>query len=48
VKGKEDKNNVAKNTVKKEEKKNVPPTETKPVQKDTDLNCYYNNFDCCK
>ena len=37
VKGKEDKNNVAKNTVKKEEKKNVPPTETKPVQKNTDL-----------
>ena len=37
VKGKEDKNDVAKNTVKKEEKKNAPPTETKPVEKNTDL-----------
>jgi hypothetical protein len=31
VKGKEDKNDVAKNTVKKEDKKNAPPTETKPL-----------------
>ena len=37
VKPKEDKNDVAKNTVKKEEKKNTPPTETKPVGKNTDL-----------
>ena len=37
VTGKEDKNDVAKNTVKKEEKKNAPPTETKPVEKNTDL-----------
>jgi hypothetical protein len=37
VKGKEDKNDVAKNTVKKEEKKNAPPTETKPVDKNTQL-----------
>ncbi|HEV8271264.1 MAG TPA: hypothetical protein VGQ04_08145 [Chitinophagaceae bacterium] len=37
VKIKEDKNPVAKNTVKKEEKKNIPPTETKPVEKNTDL-----------
>jgi hypothetical protein len=34
---KDDKNDVAKNTVKKEEKKNAPPTETKPVVKNTDL-----------
>src|SRR6186713_555597 len=33
LKGKEDKNDVAKNTVKSEEKKNAPPTETKPVNK---------------
>ncbi len=37
VTAKEDKNDVAKNTVKKEEKKNTSPTETKPVQKNTDL-----------
>jgi len=37
VKPKEDKNVVAKNTVKSEEKKNTPPTETKPVGKNTDL-----------
>lgn len=37
VKDKEDKNDVAKNTVKKEEKKNAAPTETKPVEKNTDL-----------
>ena len=37
TKVKEDKNAVAKNTVKKEEKKNVTPTETKPVVKNTDL-----------
>lgn len=36
-KAKEDKNDVAKNTVKKEEKKNAAPTETKPVEKNTDL-----------
>ena len=35
VKGKEDKNDVAKNTVKKEEKKNAPPTEIKPADKNT-------------
>ena len=37
VKGKEEKNDVAKNTVKKEEKKNAPLAETKPVEKNTDL-----------
>src|SRR6186997_241228 len=37
VKPKEDKNDVAKNTVKKEEKKNVPLIETKPLEKNTDL-----------
>jgi len=37
VKGKEDKNDVAKNTVKNEEKKNAPPTEKKPVDKNTEL-----------
>jgi len=37
VKGKEDKNDVAKNTVRKEEKKNASPTETKPVDKNTQL-----------
>ncbi|HEY5967525.1 MAG TPA: hypothetical protein VIU35_06085 [Chitinophagaceae bacterium] len=37
VKPKEDKNDVAKNTVKKEEKKNTPPDETKPLGKNTDL-----------
>ena len=36
-KAKEDKNDVAKNTVKSEEKKNPPPTETKPVNKNTEL-----------
>ena len=37
VKGKEDKNDVAKNTIKNEEKKNAPPTEKKPVDKNTEL-----------
>ena len=37
VKGKEVKNDVAKNTVKKEEKKNATPPETKPVNKNTEL-----------
>ena len=37
VKAKEDKNDVAKNTVKKEEKKSAPLIETKPVDKNTDL-----------
>jgi hypothetical protein len=37
VKVKEDKNDIAKNTVKSEEKKNAPPTETKPVNKNTEL-----------
>ena len=37
VKVKEDKSDIAKNTVKKEEKKNTPPIETKPVEKNTDL-----------
>jgi hypothetical protein len=37
VKGKEDKNDVAKNTVQKEEKKNAPPTEAKPADKNTEL-----------
>jgi hypothetical protein len=37
VKVKEDKNAVAKNTVKKEEKINIPPASTKPVEKNTDL-----------
>jgi len=37
VKGKEDKNDVAKNTIKSEEKKNAPPTEKKPVDKNTEL-----------
>ena len=33
---KEDKNDIAKNTVKKEDKKNISPTETKQVDKNTD------------
>src|SRR6187397_1587003 len=37
VKGKEDKNDVAHNTIKKEEKKNAPPTETKADDKNTHL-----------
>ena len=37
VKPKDDKDDVAKNTVKKEEKKNTPPAETKPLGKNTDL-----------
>jgi len=37
VKGKEDKNDVAQNTIKKEEKKNAPPTETKADDKNTHL-----------
>jgi len=37
VKVKEDKSDIAKNTVKSEEKKNAPPTETKPVNKNTEL-----------
>src|SRR5215204_3194831 len=37
VKVKEDKDAIAKNTVKKEEKKNTLPTETKPIEKNTDL-----------
>src|SRR5688572_3880064 len=37
VKPKEDKNDIAKNTVKNDEKKNPPPAETKPLGKNTDL-----------
>ena len=37
VKAKEDKNNVAKNTVKKEDQKNVQQAETKPVEKNANL-----------
>ena len=36
VKAKEDKNEIAKNTIKKEEKKNIQQTETKPIDKKPD------------